>query len=344
MDKYGSHLTWFCVDSSSRKHMIIKSLQEPQNTTKSKQQHQQELCENSSDLRKMVENVFAERNMISFLSKLLSIAHVEFSSDDSLKHSDKQGEKRSSFSYRNKYFNIVEALLVKSGEYKTLLEEIFDYCRKAPKEKIIKLFEKFNEVTNDHLFKVQNELEGGDDDDSVISKKMMKISSFFDQSIILINRVTDDFEWDLREWLVGQLYVIFCDEQFQQGDKEIPFSSAVLFGNSKRTGSFISSLRTVPRRSLASAIVNPNIDSSKADRFILDTKVAFSTFDSRLIAIEEWFKRFHEHCTIDEQVAKTDLVHRFAFCVYQFMLCGLITRSRHNETVFEKTALVWATV
>jgi hypothetical protein len=191
---------------------------------------------------------------------------------------------------------------------------------------------------------VRNNGERGDDD-ITHSEKIMDISFFFDQSVVLIDKVSEDgIEWDLREWMVEELCKILCGQSFQ-GHNKTELSSIVFLGNNEQTMSCTSSIHTQPRRDLALAITRSDANrGNNGDEFTCDVKIAFSVFDSRLIPAEEWFRRFTESLPSEKKkgVDTADLVHRFAFCLYQLMFCGLVIRSSRNENVFEKTALVWA--
>lgn len=331
MDMFGQNLNWFCVDSDSRKRILVNI--HAQGDMNSNQEAL--VCRNSCEFNTIMQSVFNERNLDSFLCNLLRVARLHICSKQ-VEHDDKHVGNRST-SIHN--INVIEAYMLKGDQFTWLLEKTFSFIRKASRDEIMILFGKFIKVSKDYSSRINGECGDNVDDTDFSSDKMAEISSFFGQVVVLVDRISNDNEWDLREWIVQEFCNIIC----YSGNA--PLFSVVFFGNNERTESFTSSLNTRPRRDLASAISNPNCDNLM-DEFMIDAKVAFNVFDSRLIPVEEWFRRFNQCRTTDkkEKVITGDLLQRFAFCVYQFMICGLVVRSRRNENVFEKAALVWATV
>ncbi len=334
MDKYGLHLGWFCVDSNSRKRMLVdvcfhdglsQNIRE-----RGKEKRGGQISENSTDLLNALRDLYEERIFISFICKLLTLV------------------KEKSHRPQQPIFDVVQAYLLKSDQYKTLLENTFHFIREAPKEDLIELLGSFVDESNVYLSSQYRKLEvrglcHEKEDGSSYSKKMMELSYFFNRSIVLIDNSTENVQWDLREWLVEELCLMLWRQPFQ-GDEKVHLSSVVFFGNRTQVLPCTCSANAKPRRDLAAAIADPPVGESNHYDCALDVKLAFTAFDSRVIAFDEWYRRFTDSLPssdIDQKNETTsNLVQRFIFCLYQLMFCGLI--SRRNDYIFEKAALVWA--
>ena len=239
--------------------------------------------------------------------------------------------------------------MMKSEKYRTFMERMFRFIRKATKQEIIDLLGKYIQVTqfNIETYKQLEIVDGisiRESKRNTVHEKIMKMSSFFHQAVVLIDGVAsdndDDIEHDLREWIVEELYPILCQHSFQNNDA-VPLYHATVIGNDDRIISYFSSIGTKPRHELTTSIANPEDRDDSIYRFTIDMKMVFTAFNSRVIQLEEWFQRFVDAHPL-KHITTADMVQRFAFCLYQMMLCGLIVRSRRKENLFEKAALVWA--
>lgn len=327
MKKFDKHLTWFMVDYHSRKRITSK-MQDRSLLRDDSGQHLTRY-ENSKEMVDSINIIFGQRFLVSLIANILSVVH---------EHLLFNNKGRSMF--QDKHVNMIEAFLTKSNHYRQVLEKLFDFIRSSSIQDVILFLSKLIEVSQEHIRRIDIDIK-----QSSITKDVTDVLSFLQSSIILFDKVTKDFEWDLREWTVEELSKIFSYQNTNGvGGPIQPVSHSVFYGSNERVEYFASSLCTMPRHDIATAIGNPDVDN--VDRLSLDLKVTFNAFDSRVIEVEEWFRRFIENHTgkgIEEESTSNQL-QRFAFCVYQLILCGLVVRSRRSENVFEKAALVWATV
>eukprot|EP00551_Chaetoceros_affinis_P011536 CAMPEP_0203685734 /NCGR_PEP_ID=MMETSP0090-20130426/48697_1 /ASSEMBLY_ACC=CAM_ASM_001088 /TAXON_ID=426623 /ORGANISM="Chaetoceros affinis, Strain CCMP159" /LENGTH=364 /DNA_ID=CAMNT_0050554939 /DNA_START=751 /DNA_END=1841 /DNA_ORIENTATION=- len=342
MDQYSLHVAWFCVDSNSRKRILadVNFHDGISQDDKGENRGDQKKRKTSSDLLNTLRDVYEERNFISFICNLLSLIKRKLT----IGFPPERGSPA-----QKDYVDEVQAYLVRSDRYIILLEHTFEFIRKASKKELVELFGIFSERSNAHLSRHNRILEVSGvcrekDDGSSYSRRMMMAQSFFNESIVLIENATDDINWDLREWLVEEICTILWRQPFH-GENRMPLSSIVCFGNHERVLSYISSVYTKPRRDLASAIADPTFGRGVHDMCASDVRLAFIAFDSRVIAVDEWFRRFIDSLPSsdkDKRNAATDnLMQRFAFCLYQLVFCGLIIRStRRKGNIFEKSALV----
>ncbi len=338
MDKFKNHITWFLVDPNSRKRIMVQ-LQKEDIVIGKKQDVG---TFRSHDLVRLIKTAFEERSMISLICNMLTASQVFLSSKVS-ESNDKPCSNRSSSSEMKQHILMTEAYFTQSEQYKLLIEKLFEFIRNTSKQEITMLFDIFIQVANDHLSnlndcRINRCIPPKECDGNITSEKMMHIVSFFDSTTIFLDQVPNDMLWDLREWIVEEICNILSYRT------TAPLSGATYYGRLDRIKAFTTSISTRPRHDLASALGNPYND--EADNLILEMQVAFTVFDSRVIQIEEWFRRFAERRIPDskERDSKAEMLQSFAFCVYQLILCGLVVRSRRVENGFEKAALVWASL
>lgn len=340
MDKFKNHITWFLVDPNSRKRIMVKLQKE--DTVIGKKQDVGTCT--SHDLVRLMQTVFEERSMISLICNMLTAAQVFLRSSKVSASSDKPCSNRPTSLEMKQHVLMTGAYFTQSEQYKLLIEKLFEFIRNAPKQEITKLFDIFIQVANDHLSslndcQINRDIQPKECDGNITSEKMIHIVSFFDSTIIFLDQVPNDMLWDLREWIVEEICSLLSYRT------TAPLSGATYYGRLDRIKAFATSISTRPRHDLASALGNP--DNDEADDLILDMQVAFNVFDSRVIQIEEWFRRFTERRILDSKEkrdSKAGMLQSFAFCVYQLILCGLVVRSRRVENGFEKAALVWASL
>lgn len=336
MELYGIHSEWFCIDSKARKRMIsdLNAVNGDVDTAKKLNN----LAKDSCNFFNHIQDLLEERMIVELVIKLVIVVQRKLplqpcggSSEGDIKVG----------------FNIIEAFLSRSDQFKLLLEKTMDFIRTTSKSELIRLVGSFIDVTDAFLSaneKRQMFVESVDRESDVSPMKQARdILSFFDQCIVLIDCVTNDMEWDLREWIAEKVCLLLCFRQ-SQGDENSTLSPVIHFGRKESTKFDRNIISVGPRREMAMALSKPTANGLNTLDFTFDVKVAFNVFDSRLISLEEWFGRFSEQLTqvLKDNSNTTVKVERFAFSLYQLMFCGLVVRSRRKDNLFEKGALVWA--
>ena len=325
MNLYGIHSEWFCIDSKARKRMMRDIC--ASNVTESSKIEQHNDIGNSCDFFNSIQALQDEIFMMELVLKLINVVKRKVQSMSSCDNDDDRT--------RTKLNQIhIDAFLIRSDQLRLLLEKILDFVRLASKKELIQLIGNFRDITDDffHTHKVSS---------SSSMNYVEDFSHFFDQCVVLLDCVDNDMERDLREWMAENLCMKLSFKPFQKVDYH-PLSSVFTFGNPKSMTFNNKNINVAPRHELALALSKP-IASDTID-FTFDVKIAFNVFDSRLILLEEWFRRFSDRLSHLEKKKpdRFEIVQRFAFSLYQLMFCGLVVRSRRRDNLFEKGALVWA--
>lgn len=363
--KYGLHCNWFYVNLYSRQRML-RQFQKQQHYDNSEKDCMdlEKACQSSQDLDKMMQFVFAKKEQVPFICQLLAVIEMLLSQCHKKSLSSTTTTiKTNEEDYELQESNLMEVYLAQAPKFKSILDQLFLYIRSAPKGDIIQFVHKLNLFTMKCISKtinqvlVDNNVSSSSCCSQDVVDEMSNVSFFFDKCIVFMDRVeSKQLEWDLREWMIEKVHGILLnkndddndDDEGGIGKRSNPLMSIVLLHNDSMSESFASSLHTKPRSDLASAITNPLIqeidyDNNAFGEYALDMKTALSVFDSRLIQVGEWFRQFFEERFSDmESESNYNLVHRFGFCVYQLMICGIVIKSRRSDSVFEKAVLVWA--
>lgn len=321
---YGIHSEWFCIDSKARKRMIRDIY--ASNGTKGSRMEQHNDIGNSCDFFDSIQALQGESFTMELVLKLINVVKRRIKS---MSLHDNGEDRR-----RTKPVDI-DAFLIGKEQFRSLLEKILEFVRSSSKKELIQLIGNFVAVTDDFLrtHKVS----------SSSMKCVEDFSYFFDQCIVLIDCADNDMEWDLREWIAEKLCMILSFKPFQKVDYN-PLSAVFAFGNTKSMTFDNKDINVAPRHELALALSKPIVNDTID--FTVDVKIAFNAFDSRLISLEEWFSRFSDRLShLEKEKSDTsEVVQRFAFSLYQLMFCGLVVRSRRRDNLFEKGALVWASI
>ncbi len=345
MELYGTHSEWFLIDSMARKRMIneIYALEGGDkrlpNTRK-----KTPMGSSSFEFFKSIQKAHGERMKSILLIKLLVALH-EFMLLSS-ESSSEQGHMENI--EKKKDFNVIEEYLLRSDRFKSICEVTLKNMQSASKQELITLFGSLIDITESFLaaedkqeFFVSSTNERKKSQLSSM-KGVTDVANFFHQCIVLLDCVDSDIEWDLRQWIAEKFCTLLFYQLFQRRRSELTLSPILSFGFQQSNGIDGKIINATPRRELALTLAKPTRNDIS---FTLDVKIAFNVFNSRIITLEEWFRRFTEYLTQVEKNspnAITIRVQRFAFSLYQLMFCGLVIRSRRKDNVFEKGALVWA--
>jgi hypothetical protein len=142
------------------------------------------------------------------------------------------------------------------------------------------------------------------------------------------------------EW-VHNVSIVGAALQTEQSDESNPF---IPVKNDSLATMIVDAIVPQHRRQLAGAIFYPLPCLNENDFHALYVPCMLFRLlqESVVVARDEWFQAF---CTTFDGVASLeDLWSSFAFGIHQLCYCGLVKEKRgrsKNDTVYERTALVW---
>lgn len=333
MHHFGRRVAWFCVAQTPREQRIKRLL------TKSSENV------NAKVLLETLQTAVEERSFLSLISKFVDIARRRIS----LIRIESDQKKKLFGVYNNS-----ERCITMSTEYKETMKNIFESFRSVTLSDLLTLFLEWMAEVDQHINTCRS-IDVNAVLCSHIGGEYMNIDHlrgafvgieslrrFLTESIILIGAVIEaqidknvgNIEKDFRESLVAKFEFIF---------RRIPFSSCAVFGNHRRElVPLFDSLFAEPRRFIASTIASPKALEDGVHEHAADVQAAFKCFNTRIISKDDWFQLFVTHFPdFEEKTLTNELLQRFAFAVYELVLCGLISRSRGQDS-FEKKAMVWA--
>eukprot|EP00979_Chaetoceros_neogracilis_P007989 scaffold1744_cov237-Chaetoceros_neogracile.AAC.1 len=354
LEAYGTNVAWFCADSIARKNIFG-----PSNVN----------FDDSGDLLSHLHEFNQEMKYDFTIGNLIGRMKENLEKDAGdcsvAAPGSWNGHQNSSMMNMGQYIN-------KSVEYSMLLENIYDKVRTAPLKDLIIVLSQWYSAA-----RMPTTIEGGPgktkdlssflhadstrprisskseesgtrilpDESADQNDQISKLSDFLRDSICLLAALLEqddtnqDILHDFRESLVEGLHGFLWDQK----TSDSPFAQFFTFGVAENDdpAHYLPSLTVEPRRSMASAISMPeSLDGDCS----FDLSVAFHIMHGRVILVNTWFEQFTEKvlCYEEEDVATEEILHRFAFAVYQLMHCGFIVRSRRKDDAFEKAAMIWA--
>jgi len=330
---FGRRVAWFCVAQTPREQRIKRVL------TKSNANV------NAKVLLETLQTAVEERNLLSLISNFVDIARRRIS------NLRMESDQKKPFGV----YNNAERCITMSIDYKDTLESIFESFRTVALSDLLSLFLEWMAQADQHIdicrrtdvSAVLCSHIGGDyaniDHLRDAFEGIESLRVFLTESIVLIGALIEaqidktigNIEKDFRESLVARFEVTF---------RRITFSSCAVFGKNQKTelDPFFDSLFAEPRRFISSTIASPKALEHGVHEHAADVQAAFKCFDTRIISKDDWFQLFVTNFPDFEEKALTnELLQRFAFAVYELVLCGLISRSGGRDS-FEKKAMVWA--
>jgi len=337
IDEYGRRVAWFCVTQTPREQRIKRVLTKSNANVSAKM------------LLKTLYAAVEGKVLLSLVNRLVDIARRRISCLQTL---ESAGQSKKSLGVYNK----TESCITMSIEFKDTLKNILESFRSVALSDLLGIFLEWMVEVDRHLdkYRTTNVSDvlcshiGGDyatDDHSKDAfKEIVNLRRFLSESIVLAGALIEVpidkdivyIEKDFRESLVARFETTFG---------EVPFSSCAVFGRNQKTDlvSFSDSFLAEPRRFIATSITSPKALEDSVHAHAADVQAAFKCFDTRIISKDDWFQLFVTYFpNFKTNTLSNELLQRFAFAVYELVLCGLISRSGNRVDSFEKRAMVWA--
>ena len=181
---------------------------------------------------------------------------------------------------------------------------------------------------------------------TAVQARLRDLLSHLNRVILLVDAVNDEevvqngVSEMFMEW-VYNVSVVGAALQTRRSDDSNPFIPSACDPLSTL---IIDAIVPQQRRQLADAILYPSPCLSNNDFHALYMPCLLFRLlqESVIVSRDEWFQAFAT--TFDGMASLEDLWSSFSFGVHQLCYCGLVNEkrgSRKNDTLYERTALVW---